>query len=294
MTVKVLDVASYQNTTYPLTGVDGVVVKATEGTNYTNPKHAAQVAFGRQHGLVIGHYHYAQGSNIHGQVDYFLKQAKPQAGDWLALDWEDKGVSNAEKDDFLAYLDSKVTNRVALYCNLEYWLHHDDTSRCGDGLWIADPSAPAGKPRITHPHILHQYTDTPVDTSLGVWPNRAAFAAWAGRTTTPTHPTLPQVSLSHAQAAFNADPKAKQGHQTYAAGVRLIEHALVKVGVMHESKYAEDGSAGTLTVSGYSAWQKEYSRKHNLGWSGADVNGKPGMTSLRALGAQSDLFTVVK
>lgn len=294
MTVKVLDVASYQNTTYPLTGIDGVIVKATEGTNYTNPKHAAQVAFGRNHGLVIGHYHYAKGTEIHAQVDYFLKQAQPRASDIVALDWEEPGVSDAEKDDFLGYLDSKTQSRVILYCNRDYWLHHDDTSRCGDGLWIADPSAPMGHPRIQHSWVLHQYTDTPVDTSFGNWVNRAAFAAWANRAVTPTHPTLPSVSLAHAKAAFGADPKAKQGHTTYPADVKLIEHALVKVGAMHQSKYTEDGSAGTLSVAGYADWQKIYSRKHNLHWTGSDVNGIPGETSLKALGAQSGLFTVVK
>lgn len=293
MTVKFLDVASYQATAFPLTGIDGLIVKATEGTNYVNPKHSAQVNFGREHGLVIGHYHYAHGSNIHGQVDYFLGQTKPKAEDILALDWEDAGVSNSEKDDFLAYLDSKVTNRVILYCNLEYWKHHDDTSRCGDGLWIADPNAPAGKPRISHPFVLHQYTSSPMDTSLGNWANRAAAAAWAGRSSTPSTPTLPKVSLAHAEKAFRTDPQAKQGHTTYPADIKLIEQALVKVGMMHMSKYAMDGSAGTLSVTAYSSWQKYYSKMHNLGWKGADVNGIPGMTSLKALGAASKLFTVV-
>jgi hypothetical protein len=291
--IKVLDVASYQATTFPLTGIDGVIVKATEGTSYVNPKHDAQVNFGRAHGLVIGHYHYAHGTEIHHQVDYFLGHAKPRSEDVLALDWEDSGVSNGEKDDFLAYLDSRVTNRVILYCNLDYWLRHDDTSRCGDGLWIADPNAPAGKPRIQHPHVLHQYTDTPMDTSLGIWENRAAFLAWARRGIAPAHPTLPTVSLSHAVAAFRTDPGARQGHQTYPADIKLIEHALVKVGMMHRSRYTEDGSAGTLSVAAYASWQKNYSRRHGLGWSGSDVNGIPGMTSLKALGAQSGLFKVV-
>ena len=294
MTVKVLDVSSHQATIFPLTGIDGLVVKATEGTTYTNPKHAEQVNFGRSHGLVIGHYHYAQGTNIHDQVDYFLQQARPRTGEFLAMDWEESGVSSAEKDDFLAYLDSKTACRVMLYCNRDYWLNHDDTSRCADGLWIADYSATAGSPRIQHPWLMHQYDDAPIDISLGTWINRAAMASWAAHGVGAGAPKLPTVSLAHAEKAFKTDPSAKQGHQTYPRDIVLIEHALVKVGMMHKSKYTEDGSAGTLSVSAYAEWQKYWSRKNKLGWTGSDLNGIPGMTSLKALGATSKLFEVTK
>lgn len=292
MAVHGVDVSSHQSDQYPIVGCDFVFVKATEGTSFTNPLHAAQVKRGRDHGLVVGHYHFATGTNIHGQVEYFLKQAKPQPQDIVSLDWETAGMSNGEKDDFLSYLDSKVSNRVVLYCSRDYWINHDDTSRCGDGLWIAQYNGHAGHPDIQHPWLIHQYTSTPLDTNYGNWTSRAAMAAWAGRAVKPSVPQLPIVSLSHALAAFRADPKAKQGHQTYGPGIKLIEHALVKVGMMHSSKYTEDGSAGTLSVSAYSNWQRYWSRKHNLGWKGADVNGLPGMTSLRALGDTSKLFKV--
>jgi hypothetical protein len=292
MSVHGIDVSSHQSDSYPLTGCDFVIVKATEGTTFTNPLHTAQVNRGRVHGLVMGHYHYASGSNIEAQVNYFLKQAKPAREDFLALDWENPDMSNAEKDQFLAILDSKVANRVILYCNRDYWVNHDDTSRCADGLWIAQYNNNPGHPDITHPHLIHQYADKPLDLNQGTWANRAAMAAWAGKVTSPKPPALPVVSLTHAVAAFRADPKAKQGHQTYPGGIKLIEHALVKVGMMHSSKYAEDGSAGTLSVTAYSDWQKYWSRKHNLGWKGADINGLPGMTSLKALGDTSKLFKV--
>lgn len=292
MTVKVLDVSSHQNTTFPLTGIDGVIVKATEGTSYVNPKHDAQVSFARAHGQVVGHYHYAHDGNIHGQVDYFLKHSKVHSTDILALDWEEPKVSNAEKDDFLAYLDNRVQNRVILYCNTNYWFNHDDTSRCGDGLWIATYNGKPGNPGIKHPWLLHQYDDSPIDISLGNWKNRAAMAAWAAHGVGAGAPGLPHVSLAHVEKAFRTDPQARQGHVTYPYDIKLVEHALVKVGVMHQSKYAMDGSAGTLSVAAYSEWQKRYSREHHLGWKGADVNGIPGMTSLKALGARSDLFTV--
>lgn len=294
MSVKGVDVSSYQSESYPISGCDFVVVKATQGTSYVNSHHAAQAKRGYDHGLVVGHYHYAEGSNISGQVNYFLQQVKPRSGDFLALDWENPAMSSAEKDQFLSEVDSKSPLRVLLYGNLDYWLHRDQSGHRADGLWIADPSAPAGHPRIQSPWLIHQYTDSPIDTNFGNWVNRSAMGAWANRSMTPNPNTLPTVSLVHAIAAFHTDPKAKQGHTTFPADVKLIEHALVKVGVMHSSKYTEDGSAGTLSVQGYSNFQREYSRKHNLGWKGADVNGIPGLISLRALATESKLFTVVK
>lgn len=289
-----VDVSNYQTASYAITGCDFVVVKATEGTSYVNPKHAEQVQRGRDHGLVVGHYHFAQGTNIHAQVDYFLAQAKPKAGDFLALDWENSAMSSAEKDDFLAYLDSKTACRVLLYCNVDYWRNHDSSQHVADGLWIAEYGIAPGKPNITHSWLLHQYTSTPIDTSVANFATRASMAAWANPTVPAKPNALPPVSLAHAVAAFQRDPKATQGHTTHPGEVKLIEHALVKVGMMHSSKYTEDGSAETLSVTGYSDWQKHWSKIHNLGWKGAEVNGIPGMTSLKALGDTSKLFKAAK
>lgn len=91
--------------------------------------------------------------------------------------------------------------------------------------------------------------------------------------------TKPTVDLSEAIRAFKLDPKAAQGHQTYAAGVKLIEDALHAESHL-DAKYSRDGSAGTLTIAGYKAFQK------SLGYSGKDADGIPGLTSLTKLGAR--------
>jgi hypothetical protein len=98
MTVKGIDVSSYQSTDYGTSGLAFVLVKATEGTSYVNPRHAAQVSHGRSAHLVVGHYHFARPGSVGAQASYFLKHAAPKAGDILALDWEDTGVSGADKD----------------------------------------------------------------------------------------------------------------------------------------------------------------------------------------------------
>jgi hypothetical protein len=292
MTIKMVDVSGYQATTYPLTGIDAVCVKATEGTGFKNSEGPAQLKFARAHDMVVGHYHFMQGTSIHAQMDFFLKTAAPKVGEFLALDWENPSVSDAEKDDALSYLSGKAEgHRVVLYCNKDYWVNRERGSQRADGLWIANYNGHPGQPGIQDPWWGHQFTSSPIDTSVLQFKSRQEAATWAGRKRV-SATSLPSVSLPRTIAAFKTDPKAAQGHQTYANGIRLVELALVHQGFMKESKYTKDGSAGSLTIQGYAGFQKWYSRQHNLGWTGADVNGIPGATSLKALGSLSKLFTV--
>ncbi len=141
-----------------------------------------------------------------------------------------------------------------------------------------------GKPHLEPGSIATQYADPgPYDLSL-------VADYWPGVDPEPTAPK-PHVSLKNIIAAAEKDPGAPQGHQTHPADVRTVEAALHAAGYLAE-QYATDGSFGTKTVAAYSAWQKAYSTKHHLGWTGQDVNGIPGETSLKALGAAHG-FTVV-
>lgn len=164
-----IDISSYQSETYATTGLAFVVVKRTEGTGYVNPKASAQVAHGRAHGLLIGHYHYP---HIHddpaADADYFLSHlgADLHAGDFLALDWEwygQAGVTAAQadafKDQWLARVEAKAPgHQTGLYSDRSNWLNVDRNSNAGDFLWIAD-YVTAGHPRIKARWRFHQYTD---------------------------------------------------------------------------------------------------------------------------------------
>jgi hypothetical protein len=297
MTVKGIDIASYQSATYATEGLAFVVVKCTEGTDYVNPKYTAQVAHARAESLVVGHYHFVRPGNMAAQLAHFLAHADIRPGDFVGFDWEDTGVSGADKDTWIKAAQGKQPGqRVILYCNRDFWLNRDHTSFCGDGLWIADPDVTAGHPRVQHAWTFHQYSSSGgIDHDLGNFASKAALQAWAAKGAppkppvpkppTPKPPVKPHVDLSNLIAAAKADPKAKQGHTTHAADVRLVEAALRAEGLL-ASKYAGDGSFGTTTLTAYAAWQR------HLGYKGADANGIPGKASLTKLGAQHG-FTVV-
>lgn len=180
MTVKGVDVASYQAANFSTRGLDFAFIKITEGTSYTNPKWHAQRETARDAGLVTGFYHFVRPGSMTAQADYFLSKITLRAGDILALDWEDPGVSCADKDAWLKYVKKQAPgHKVILYCNVDYWTTRDTTSYAGDGLWIAQYNGKPGKPGIKAEWKFHQYTSTPIDTNLGNFANAAALRTWA-------------------------------------------------------------------------------------------------------------------
>lgn len=109
-------------------------------------------------------------------------------------------------------------------------------------------------------------------------PGEGSLKKLLGTLPSPEVPSVPTVSLAKLRTAAATDPGAAQGHQTYAAGVKIVEAALVKEGLLGKT-YASDGSFGTATVTAYSKWQlKLYPGASTK--PGGDADGKPGRDSL--------------
>jgi hypothetical protein len=183
--ITAIDISSLQPQP-DLDGVDVVIIKASEGRNYANPWRDDQEKAARGAGKQVAWYHFLWPGNIRAQAQWFLRCADPRPGDVLACDWETTTSRTAatctEKDAFLAAVkELRPDLRVILYCNLDFWKRHDTTAQAGDGLWIADPGAAPGKPRVKHPWVIHQYgirhgTDVDVCNFASV----QAWKDWAG------------------------------------------------------------------------------------------------------------------
>lgn len=238
MTVKGIDVSGYQAAAYPTAGLDFVFVKATEGTTYANPPRTAQVAHARAADLVVGHYHFQRPGDPAAQAAYFAARTAVQPGDLIAADWEDSGVTGAAKDTLIKSLQAKYPkNRVGLYCDRDFWLNRDTTTFCGDFLWIADPSAPAGQPRVEHPWTFHQYGIKGTDLDVANFATSAALKAWAtgkgvvaAPPKTPTKTTTTKEKITVATQIVDipptgdigtVNPKTPSGRQEYGAGYYL-------------------------------------------------------------------------
>lgn len=183
--LKAIDISSLQP--HPdLDGVDVVLIKASEGRTYANPLRDEQEKTARSDGKQVGWYHFLWPGNVQAQAEWFVRCADPKPGDVLACDWETTtahtAASCADKDRFLAAVKKMCPHlRVILYCNLDFWERHDTTSECGDGLWIADPGAVPGKPRVKHKWVIHQYgIRNHTDVDVCNFATVQAWKDWAG------------------------------------------------------------------------------------------------------------------
>jgi hypothetical protein len=196
--IKGIDVSDYQGTGFSTSGLSFVIVKATEGRSYVNPKQSAQAKRARDAGCVVGFYHFLWPGNIQAQAEYFVSKCASKEGDLLFVDWENTSsgtrASGAEKDAFLRAVKKLrgSSHRVGLYCNRDFWLNHDTTSYAADALWIADYNGKPGSPGIKAHWLFHQYTSSPLDTNVGRFADRSALRTWATGTGSSTEDDMPQ------------------------------------------------------------------------------------------------------
>ena len=93
-TLNVIDIASYQDPSVITStgGVEAVIVKATEGTTYVNPRAFAQADTAIQNNKQLGFYHYASGgSSGIAEAQFFLNNIRGYLTKYpvtLWLDWE--------------------------------------------------------------------------------------------------------------------------------------------------------------------------------------------------------------
>ena len=139
-----IDVSSHQSAdvTERVAG-DFAIVKATQGTGYTNPKMSAQLAGAERSGKLIGAYHYAGGGNPESEAAYFLGTVKPYIGRAvLILDWEE--YQNAAWGDgtwatrFVAYIKSHTNGVIPMVYTQASALGQVQGARnLNAGLWVA-------------------------------------------------------------------------------------------------------------------------------------------------------------
>lgn len=132
-----------------MTTTEFVIVKATQGTNYTNEYFKQHIDTALAAGKKIGAYHYANGSGAVAEADYFVSVVKPYVGNIvLALDWEtgtDSSSKNAAWGDvsyakqFLDRVKEKTGIAPLLYTSQNETDYRDWSSVANAGykLWLA-------------------------------------------------------------------------------------------------------------------------------------------------------------
>lgn len=90
MMLKMVDVYSDSPRSYATqSGVDIIMVKATQGTGYVNPRCDTDYQAAKRAGKMLGFYHYCGGGNPEAEAKYFYKNTKNYVGEAVpAVDWE--------------------------------------------------------------------------------------------------------------------------------------------------------------------------------------------------------------
>lgn len=142
MTLKVVDVASYQSVTASTdVGAEGIIVKATQGTGYVNPLCDQQYQHAKKHGLKLGVYHYAGGGNPVAEADYFLRNIQGYIHEAiLVLDWEKNQNAQYTNPNWARQFVNRVHEKTGVWCLI--YGNSTDIQYCASckdvcGLWFA-------------------------------------------------------------------------------------------------------------------------------------------------------------
>lgn len=124
-------------------------------------------------------------------------------------------------------------------------------------------------------HCGHQHVPENDHGDPGAFPMAAILNAAKGGGPTPS---LPKVSLKAVVYGATHAMADEKKHASYADDVARVQDALVAKSKLAKGSFIR-GIFDVPTKNGYSAYQR------SLGYSGADADGVPGMTSLAALGS---------
>lgn len=118
-----------------------VIVKATQGTDYVNPKCNHQVELAKSLGKKLGYYHYAGGGDPVAEADYFIDNIKGYIGTgMLIIDWEGYQNSAFGNTTWVRRFVDRVHDRTGVWCVIyvsESALAQVANCANNCGVWVA-------------------------------------------------------------------------------------------------------------------------------------------------------------
>lgn len=269
-----------------------VVLKATEGTGYTDVQFYRSARNAHAAGLSTGAYHFARPSQSTGQTQAarfakVIAAAGPGVITHAWLDIEDAGglgraSLGAWCDQFLDELDARVPYRIGAYCAQSWATDIGDRLFGGSrGKWIAAPGhaidstlggASANPDVIQHDwkgRVTSIYGDVDLDASP-----HDDFAAWARLATAapvpkPTRPDPAQATP--APPAGKPAPRRADGLPTFSAhqldqmingsdtnshgSIRVFATALHFAGCGPQLQAIADGRVSPYVRAGWRRWK---------------------------------------
>lgn len=216
MVLKIVDVASYQGTyKFGSNGEDGLIVKATQGTNYVNPYCDGVAQQMIKNGRPWGIYHYAGGGNFQAEAKHFINSIKGYLNvtnkPILILDWE-KGSNQSWGNgkwasDFINEVKSLTKVQAGIYTGSDGVAQTGNYLAKSAFLWFAGypTNANVGWSPVAFPYNSGawamatgwQFSSNPLDKSL-FYIDVKGWKKLAGNTSTsnPSTPSTPAYSTN--------------------------------------------------------------------------------------------------
>lgn len=163
--IKGCDISGHQGPDWePDADHQFVIIKISEGRTYFSQDSVEQVSTARDHGLLVGYYHFLLPGNAQEQAAWFVRNLPSDAFGPLVCDWENTKEGHpsvADAAEFIAEVKRlRPANKVGLYVNKSDWLN--TAVKAGDFLFIASWVTAVG-PGISYPWTFWQWTDKPYD-----------------------------------------------------------------------------------------------------------------------------------
>lgn len=170
------DVSFHQSSWKPKSSDDFVIIKATEGSTYVDPKLHDHHETATEAGLVVGYYHFLWPDGAEDEARWFVDHLPDTGPTLLACDWEGTPggtASEGDKDKFMAEVARlRPDCRVGLYTFCSRWL--DSNRKRGDFLWIADPDSSV----CVDDWLIWQYSWEPIDQNRAKFDNQNDMQDW--------------------------------------------------------------------------------------------------------------------
>jgi lysozyme len=90
-------------------GIRGIIYKATQGIEYTDPTYTSQRIKAKQAGLQWGAYHFADSADVAAQAKNFLAYRPPDPDELFCLDWEDNAGNAMSKEQAQEWITTVET-----------------------------------------------------------------------------------------------------------------------------------------------------------------------------------------
>lgn len=169
--LKGCDISHWQRNDFDFTGLEFVILKATEGKTYKDKTFHDKMKIAKEKGLLVGAYHFARPENNTAVVEAqnFVDSVKPYINEcMLCLDWEmiawNYPITWAL--DWLKEVERLTGVKPLIYCHYKKAHLCKVIADAGFGLWVVEWDKPIQEPTTTGAWqfwALWQYSATPYD-----------------------------------------------------------------------------------------------------------------------------------